>query len=344
MPKNGSSRRKRRARRLASEENLRYIDALRRSSTGERELSQPERGLTALEALAASVERVAASDPADTTATLTSIWQTLALTATANDLIGDALAELGQVYWPGRDFLDDARRDYLARAVDTLGSTLGTSPMPRPWYGRMEVLTAPDVAPRVYHPFQPDGYAGVVCDADPAEKQRQVLLFRTQSVASANRSAWTAVDTLLGRSRQHVRDPRHRKAFRIAAVVVKEILHPEFGSDRRVIDQRILAIEVGRRSTEELVADDKLMHRLHESVVATAQPSGWSSMSAVSAALRHADPDWTPARWGHKSDVRLIAATKRFSIRHLSHEGQQAVEVRPRDRRAGRPGPPTRTR
>ncbi|MGV9679100.1 hypothetical protein ACWDSJ_27780 [Nocardia sp. NPDC003482] len=112
--------------------------------------------MTALDALHATVERVKEIDPADTAAALATVHAALALTATANTLIHDALMELGQVYAPGRDFLDGARREYLARAVDTLASALGTSTL-APEHRRVRVLTSPDIAPREYHPFQPDG-------------------------------------------------------------------------------------------------------------------------------------------------------------------------------------------
>ncbi|MGV9679098.1 hypothetical protein ACWDSJ_27770 [Nocardia sp. NPDC003482] len=170
-------------------------------------------------------------------------------------------------------------------------------------------------------------------DADEAEQERQRLLFRTQAVTAANRAVWVAVETLLGRVLGRVRESQHRKACRVAALVMQEILHPDSGRDRREVDRRILAIEIGRRSTAELAADAQLMHRLHGSVTATAHRSGWSLMSAVSEALRHTDPDWTAARWGHKSDIALIAATRQFAIRHVPREGQQVLEVRARRQR-----------
>ncbi|WP_433662671.1 hypothetical protein ACQPW1_11300 [Nocardia sp. CA-128927] len=239
MSKNGSSRRKRRARRLAIEQNSRYTEALRHSSIGDREPEQDDGGETpiqigptALDALHTAVERVRATDPADTTAALATIYEALSLTAAANTLIHEALLEFGEVYWPGENFLADARRQYLDRAVEGLGSALPTSRQP---HGRVTMLTYPDVAPQVYEPYQPDGYDGVVCDADPTEKARQLLLFRTQSVALANKSVWVHVGVLLGRVLGCVRDPDQRKACRIAAVLVEEILHPSSNAAGRDI-------------------------------------------------------------------------------------------------------------
>ncbi|WP_405161500.1 hypothetical protein OG203_34975 [Nocardia sp. NBC_01499] len=199
------------------------------------------------------------------------------------------------------------------------------------------MLTSPDVAPQVYEPYQPDGYDGVVCDADPTEKARQLLLFRTQSVALANKSVWVQLGVLLGRVLGCVRDPEQRKACRIAAVLVEEILHPSSDAARRDINQRILAITVGRRSAAELVSDEVLMQLSHASVAATAQHNSWSPMSAVSVALEHADRDWTPARWGYRSELKLLAATKEFSIRRLPRKGQEVMEIRAR-RRTGQTG------
>ncbi|WP_280387737.1 hypothetical protein [Nocardia wallacei] len=220
-------------------------------------------------------------------------------------------------------------------AVERLGSVL-PAPIQLPRHDRTSVLTPPDVEPQVYDPFQPDGCDGVVCDPDQDEKARQLLLFRSQAVGSANKSVWTEAHALLRRVLGHVRNPQARKACRIAALLVDEILHPDAGRDRRDINQRILAIEVGRRAAGELAADERLMQVLHEAVAATARPNSWSPISAVSAALEHADPDWTPARWGYLSDIKLIAATKQFAIRSLPRKGQQVIEVRARRRIADR--------
>ncbi|WP_405161499.1 hypothetical protein OG203_34960 [Nocardia sp. NBC_01499] len=143
MPKNGSSRSKRRARRLAIEQNSRYTEALRHSSTGDREPEQDDGGETptqigptALDALHTAVERVKAIDPADATAAVAIIYEALSLTATANTLIHEALLEFGEVYWPGENFLADARRQYLDRAVKGLGSALPASIPPHGASGR----------------------------------------------------------------------------------------------------------------------------------------------------------------------------------------------------------------
>lgn len=61
---------------------------------------------------------------------------------------------------------------------------------------------------------------------DRAEKARQLLLFRPQSVASGNKSGWTQARDLLGRVLDRVRDPQTRRACRIAALLVDEILQP----------------------------------------------------------------------------------------------------------------------
>jgi hypothetical protein len=341
MPKNGSSRSKRRARRLAAEENLRYTEALRLTGTGEREPERDdgdeapvETGPTALDAVQAIAERVKASDPADTAVALATIYEALSLTATANRMIHDALSEFEyEVYWPGEGFLDGARQQHLDLAVEWLGSSLSTPTRPLE-HDRMQVLTPPDVAPREYHPYQPDGWNGVVYDPDSVEKARQLLLHRTQSVALANKSVWVQVGDLLAR----VRDPHSRKACRIAALVVDEIAHPDSGRDRRGIDRRILAITVGRRDVDELVADEQLMQLLHKSVAAAARPNGWSPISGVSAALERADADWMPQRWGYLSDIKLISATGQFSMRRLPRQGQQVIEVRARRGSTGKVG------
>ncbi|MGW5455813.1 hypothetical protein [Nocardia sp. NPDC003979] len=323
---------------MAIEQNLRYTEALRRSETGEREREQydggetaGEIGLTALDALHVTAERVKATDAADTATALMTIFEALSLTAAANNLIDQALLELGQVYWPGENFLADARQQYLDRAVEGLGSALG-SPIQPPTHDWVKVLAPPDMEPTEYWPYQPDGYDGVVCAPDSTEKARQLLLFRTQAVALANKTVWVQVGVLLGRVLGRVRDPQDRKASRIAALVVEEILNRDSGRPRRDVDQRILAITIGRRSTDELVADDVLMQLLRASAAATAHPNGWSMMSAVSAELEHADRDWTPARWGYGSDLKLIAATKQFSIRRLLRKGQEVIEIRARRR------------
>lgn len=332
MPKNGSSRSKRRARRLANQQHLRYTEALRRASTGEGEPQQDQGGEpptvigpTALDALRTTVEQVKTTDPADTAAALLTVFNALILTSAANKLIDDALLEADfEVYWPGESFLDDRRRQHLDLAVDRLGSALN-QPLRR---DQVQTLTPPDTAPRTYRPMSYDGQ--LVCPPDSTDEARQLLLYRTQSVALANKEVWEQVRVLLGRVLGHVRDPQHRTACRIAVLLVDEVLHPDSGRTHRDIDQRILAITVGRRSPAELVADEQLMQLLHESVTVTAQANSWSPISAVSVALEHADPDWTPARWGYPSDIKLIAATEQFSIRRLPRKGQQVIEVRAR--------------
>lgn len=336
MPKNGSSRSKRQARRLATQQNLRYTEALRRSSTPDRERGHGENGEvpvkighTALELLHITVERLTATVPDDDPAVaLRTIHEALALTATANNLIDEALLEFGEVYWPGENFLADAR--HLDRAVEWVGSTLAAS-TPPPRHDRVTMLTPPDTAPQEYAPMYDDG---LVSEPDETEKARQLLLARTQAVTLANRSTWEQVRLLLRQVLDHVRDPHHRRACRLAALVVDEILHPDSTGTRRDINHRILAITVGRSSAAELVADRQLMQLLHESVAATARANSWSSMSDVSAALEHADSDWTPARWGYTSLIKLIAATKQFSVRSLPRKGQQVIEIRVRRRAA----------
>lgn len=335
MPKNGSSRRKRRARDLAIEQNLRYTQALRRSRPGECEPepghespAPSEIGLTALDVLQSVLECVEATDPTDTTAALLTIYEALALTATANTLIDTALLELGEVYWPGENFLEGVRQQHLELAVDRLGSTLPTPIRPHA-HDQVTVLTPPELVPDAYHPVR---YAGsdVVYEPDPTEKARQRLLVSTQAVASANKSVWLQVHNLLGRVLGHARDQQSRETCRVVALLVENILHVNSEDARR--DQRTLVIDVGRRSADELVADEQLMQLLHESVAATARPNDWSPMSAVSAALEQAERDWTPTRWGYKSDIKLIAATQQFSLRHLSRKGKKVTEIRVRRR------------
>ncbi|MFE3444978.1 hypothetical protein ACFXNW_18255 [Nocardia sp. NPDC059180] len=338
MPKKGSSRSKRRARRLAVQQNLRYTEALQRS-TGECDPKEGEDGrapikidVTALDALHSTMDRMQATDPADAAVALLTTFRVLALTSTANRLIHEALLEADfEVYWPGEGFLCDARRQYLGLAVEWLESVLPAAARACHHHDQVRMLTPPDTAPQAYEPMHCDG---LVCPPDSTEKARQLLLFRTNSVALANKSVWEQVLVVLGRVLGRLRDPHHRKACRIAALLVGEILQPGSGSGgaRRDVDQRILAITVGRRSAAELVADERLMQLLHESVAAAAHANGWSPISAVSSALEHADPSWMPQRWGYPSDIKLIAATKQFSIRRLPRKGQQVIEIRGRRR------------
>lgn len=334
MPKNGSSRRTRRARRLAAEQNLRYTEALRRSASRDHGSEQEHEGAapSALEALHATVEQVTAVDPADPAAALRAACQALVLTGTANSLIESALLDADcEVYWPGENFLDSDRRHHLETAVDRLGSVKSTAAEPS-GHGQVSALTPPEMAPLEYEPV---AYHDVVSAPDATDRARQLLLFRTRHVALANRQVWEQVRVLLGRVLGHVRDPQQRTACRIVVLLLEEILNPYSGRSRDDIDRRILAITAGRHSAAELVADEQLMQALHEAVAATAQANGWSLMSAVSAALDGGALDFRPERWGYRSPLKLLAATKQFSIRRLPRKGQQVTEVRARGRAAG---------
>lgn len=328
MPKNGGSRSKRRARRVAVEQGLRYTEALRRSSIGEHEQGPSEAGASALELVHLSMEAVSAADPADPVAALESASNALSVTAGADRLIEEALLGAdGEVYWPGEGFLGEARRQDLDRAVQRLGSSESAGPQ-QVRDGQARMLTPPDMMPQSYEPVCTDGF--VVVDPDSSEQARQLLLFRTQAVAVANQQVWAQVGVLLGQVLAHVREREQRMACRIAALLVEEVLQPGAGGTRGDIERRIVAITVGRRSAAELVADEGLMRSLREAVTAAARGKGWSPMSAVSAALEHADPGWMAQRWGYSTDLKLIAATKQFSIRRLPRKGQQVIEVRAR--------------
>ena len=337
MPKNGSSRSKRRARRLAAEQNLRYAEALRCSASGGSEQEHDGAasiadGPPALDALHATVEQVKAVDPADPTAALRATFHALALTGAANSLIDESLLDADfEVYWPGENFLDGDRRHHLDMAVDRLGSVLPTAAEPS-GHDQVSVLTPPEMVPLEYEPV---AYHDVVYPPDATDKARQLLLFRTRHVALANRQVLEQVRVLLGRVLGHVREPQQRTACRIVMLLLKEILNPDSGRLRDDIDRRILAITTGRRSAAELAADEQLMQALHEAVAATAQANGWSLMSAVSAALDGGTLDFKPERWGYTSPLELLAATKQFSIRRLPRKGQQVTEMRARGRAAG---------
>ncbi|WP_280416849.1 hypothetical protein [Nocardia carnea] len=311
-------------------------EALRRSSS-ELEADQVpsdeapiEAGLTALDALHTTVELLRATDSAEPATVLPIAFRALSLTTTANTLIHEALLDAEfEVYSPGENFLDDARQQHLDLAVQWLASTL--PPLSRPPRShRVSTLAPPETAPQEYWPEMYDD--GLIYPPDSTDKARQLLLFRTHSVALANKSVWIEVHSMLGR----VRDPQQRRACRVAALLVDEVLHSDPGGARGDIGKRVLAIMVGRRNTGELVADHRLMGLLRDSVAAAAQPNSWSPISAVSAALEHADPDWMPQRWGYTCDIKLIAATKQFSIRRLPRKGQQVIEVRTRRRAAQR--------
>lgn len=203
---------------------------------------------TALDLLRSTLGRVKASASADSGDALRIIHEALALTATANRLIDKALMECeSEVYWPGENFLTGARQQHLELAVNRLGAELPT-PIHLHEHDQVTTLTPPEIAPPRYQPHQPDGYDGVVCDPDPAEKARQLLLHRTQTVASANKATWTHVRDLLARLIDHD-DPnsKHHKACRITALLIDEILNPS-SADHDDIHQRILAIEGARRS------------------------------------------------------------------------------------------------
>ncbi len=338
MPKNGSSRSKRRARRLAAEQDLRYTEALRRSDSGDRAAEQGRDGeasvavgLTALDVLHTTVEQVKAAEPADSAAALRAAFHALDLSVAANGLIDEALlAAEFEIYWPGEYFLEGDRRWYLDVAVDRLGSVLPIVGEPSR-RDQVSILAPPDAAPEEYWPV---AHLDVVYPPDETDKARQLLLFRTRSVALANKELWEQVRVLFGRVLGHVREPEQRKACRVVALLLDEVLNPDSGRSRDDVDRRILAITSGRRSAGELAADEQLMRALHESVAATAQANGWSLMSAVSAALDGGALDFRPERWGYTSPLKLIAATKQFSIRRLPRKGQQVTEVRARGRAA----------
>lgn len=197
---------------------------------------------TALDLLHATVQQVEASDLADPAAALRTVYQALSLTATANRLIDKAMLDFGQVYWPGENFLTNARCEYLDLAVQQLESALPI-PIGPLLHDEAMALTPPEMEPQVYQPFQPDGYDGVVCDPDPTERDRQRLLLRTQAVASTNQTVWATVRILLGDLLDHVSDPQQRKTCRIAALLVDEVLNHGPRGGRDDIHQRILAIE-----------------------------------------------------------------------------------------------------
>ncbi|MFD4406736.1 hypothetical protein ACFWPH_28635 [Nocardia sp. NPDC058499] len=198
---------------------------------------------TALKMLHSTAERVTVTAPADPAGAVRIIYEALALTATANSLIDQALMEFEfEVYWPGQDFLIGAREQYLTLAVDRITSVLPT-PISALAHDHVTVLTGPEVAPRQYQPNQPDGYDGVVCDPDAPERARQLLLHRTQAVASANKRVWTQVHNLLVRLVDQASDPQHRTACRVTALLLDAIVNADPGTDPEEIHRRILTIE-----------------------------------------------------------------------------------------------------
>ncbi|MGV9638555.1 radical SAM protein [Nocardia rhamnosiphila] len=155
-----------------------------------------------------------------------------------------------EVYWPGQDFLTGAREQYLTLAVDRLASALST-PTSALAHDQVTVLTGPEVAPQQHQPHQPDGYDGVVCEPDAPERARQLLLHRTQSVASANKKVWTQVQKLLVRLVDQASDPQDRIACRVTALLVDAILNPDPGEDPEAIHRQILSIEAAGKTVGE---------------------------------------------------------------------------------------------
>lgn len=198
------------------------------------------RPATAFEVLNATGEQVAGTGTEDCMEALRIAHTALARTAAANDLIDASLLAFGQVYWPGDNFLTGDRRVHLELAVRRLRAML---PTPPPADGPMTVLAPGDVAPQEYWPQCEDGVVG---DPDPVERDRQLLLFRTQTVAAANRQVWVGVRDLLTRVHEQIENPKARKASRIASLLVDDCLRPDPGMGRAGIAQRILAIDTGR--------------------------------------------------------------------------------------------------
>lgn len=328
MPKDGSSRRKRRARELRMREGLRYTEALRRSdpSIGEprshADGAEPaEDWPTVLDVLHIAVEQLKATDPADVPAVLRIAYEVLDLTSAADGLLEETLLDVDFArFWPGNNGLGPDRQK-LEVALAWLGAA-PSIPDLIAQHDRVTMLAPMDMAVSLY--------PGRLSDPVTGGEVVELVLIQARIVAVAIRAIWAHTAELLSRTAGHARDHDDAKSCRVAAVMARELAHPESINRQRGIERRILLAANPQHSRAELLADEALMNLLYEAVAATARGNTWSRMSEVTEACMKADRAWACERWGFKADIALVAATGKFAIRRVQCKGQTVIEIRRR--------------
>ncbi|MGY5227140.1 hypothetical protein [Nocardia asiatica] len=133
----------------------------------------------------------------------------------------------------------------------------------------------------------------------------------------AMRSMWQQVHTPLTRAAELAREPEDRRSCKVAALMAHELAHPEQIDYRHDINRRIMALTDpahSRAAGGRRAPDDSAAETL--SAAARAE-DGWATSKKVVAALKRADPEWMPERWGYTTDLGLLYATGRFDIRKV---------------------------
>ncbi|MCC3318271.1 hypothetical protein [Nocardia africana] len=331
MPKDGSSRRKRRARELKMREDLRYTEALRRSNPGTREQrSRPDStesaksAQTLLDVLHTEVARLTTADATDTPTVLKIAYESLDLTTAADRLIEETLLDADPArFWPGPNGLGRLR-DKLEVALAWL-ETAPSLPELEVRDEQVAMLTPLDMATQLY--------PGQLSDPLTHGEFVELVVIQARIAAVGCKAIWGHASDLLTRGAKYARDHDDVAACRVAALMARELADPHSINHQRSIDRRVLLAANDKHSRDQLLANQKLMNLLYDAAAATSGTNGWSRMTDVTAACMKADHTWACERWGYKADIALIAATKKFSIRRIQRRRQTVIEIRPRPAR-----------
>ncbi|WP_327116618.1 hypothetical protein OHB12_05090 [Nocardia sp. NBC_01730] len=195
-------------------------------------------GMTALDLLHDTFQRVKATHPTDTEAAVLAGWEGLSLTYAADRLLEETVLEMDFArFWPGENFCGKPGRQKLELALSWLEAA-PSLPYLGERHDTVTRLVAPQVALEVY-----DGpLSAEITD----HEARELALTEVMIVLVAVGSMWSQVYTLLSRAAEHATDPDDRKACRIAALMAHELRHPEQIDYRRDINRRVVALKEER--------------------------------------------------------------------------------------------------
>ena len=152
----------------------------------------------------------------------------------------------------------------------------------------------------------------------------------------------------------HVLDPADRRAVYVGIAMSAEIcdawagrLHTYLSSPDQ-LEHTAAGAGEHRCATGQLRDDDRLAALLRAAIARAADGDGWASIPAVGSALRAANPDFRPDRYGYPKLTELILATELFrpgkpstATDTRSTSATSAPGSPPRN--SGPPAPPTGT-
>ncbi|WP_405135523.1 hypothetical protein [Nocardia sp. NBC_01388] len=285
---------------------------------------------TALDVVGEMLDRVKATDPRDMEAVLFAAWEALRLTLVLDLLLEQRIAPVDQLPFPGFTWEPGACRQKLdiamcwLEAAPSLPNLANSADEP----GFLHAALVPQtLAEKAIAPAFAD-----LPGFDAAEK---LELVGAEILHTGIRTIWLRIHELLTAANEHATAIDDGRACRIAALMTEELAHPETVDTRRDLNRRVVAAKIGHcHGRHALLADTALLDQLRTAVTRSAGTDGWAELKKVVAALRQADREWMPERWGYDTDLGLISATSEFEIRKVDRDGRKVPQVRVRHHHA----------